>query len=602
LAIELQEATTEKVVARAATVSSNRIGRIAATILAAAAVALGWLYVSKPAPPRSGVTTIGMPRDQFLHYGQQGSWAQFDISPDGKYVVYVGGDDRILFLRETNSFEVRSISEMFCSLPRFSPDGTWIAFFAQSRLWKVAVSGGAPIEVCETTNGGGLGWGPEDFYFPTNNGSAIWTAPIAGGEARPLSKLDDAAHETSHRWPDVLPGGRHALFTIKTADIETLSDAAIGILDLETGEHTVLLRGGTDARYVPTGHIVYGRDSQLFAVPFDVETLSLEGTPVQVLDDIHVASMNGSAHARLSATGDLAYIPDTEIVQSHELVWVELTGKTTRLEIADAGFLNLALAPDGSKFSGMKTAANDKIWIYDLRRRTTSRLTSTPGNDLYSVWSPDGSLIVYSNDRGGGQDLFLIPADGSAPAKKIVEGPEIDFAGSWSPDGSILVFNRVKADGDVDLWTVSMDGAYETTPFLATEYAETTPEFSPDGQWILYVSDITGEPALYLRPFPGPGTATRVSAGRSFGGRWSPDGGTVYYDEGDAINAVTIDPSSGEIGEPEVLIVLGDEYFGEFPLHPDGTRFLANRLDIEDTRQYQIRLVFDWTERLRSLN
>jgi serine/threonine-protein kinase len=589
--LELVEARQARVDSVATRTQNSRRGWVTAAIMAALALAFGWLSFSSPETRRSSVTTIGMPRGQFLNYTLNGSWPSFDISPDGKHVVYAGGIGQKLYLRETDSFALRTVSEMQCFLPTFSPDGNWIAFFAESKLWKVAVTGGAPVEVCETENGPGLAWGPEDFYFPTDAGSPLWTVPVGGGELRLLSELDDAADETSHRWPHVLPGGRHALLTIKTAGIESLNDAAIGLLDLESGEHSILLQGGTDARYVPTGHIVYGRGDELFAVRFDLASLSLQGTPVPVFGDVYLSAVNGSVHAKLSAAGDLTYVPATDMVQDWELVWVELSGRVTPLPIADQRFLAPEISPDGNRFAGLRLAANDKIWTFDLRRETASRLTSTPGNDFGSVWSPDAKSIVYGNDRGGGLDLYLIPADGSAPARKIVEGEGTNFASDWSPDGSVVLFSRLKDDGDLDIWEVAMDGSDETRPYLETQHSEFLPQFSPDGKWVAYVSDVAGEQAIYVRPFPAGGTAVRASAEASTVAGWSPDGRTLYYTGDGAIYAVAIDTTSGlEVGDPEVVVALDPRWFGSYSLHPDGTKFLVNRADPEVTRQHEIQL------------
>ncbi len=157
--VEARQARVDPVVTRK---QNGRRGWVAAAIMAAVAVAFGWLNFSGPASQRSSVTTIAMPRGQFLNYTLNGAWPSFDISPDGKYVVYAGGEGQNLYLRETDSFALRTVSEMQCVLPTFSPDGDWIAFFAESKLWKVAVTGGAPVEVCETENGPGLAWGPEE--------------------------------------------------------------------------------------------------------------------------------------------------------------------------------------------------------------------------------------------------------------------------------------------------------------------------------------------------------------------------------------------------------------------------------------------------------
>ena len=258
----------------------------------------------------------------------------------------------------------------------------------------MAVSGGAPIELCETPYGPGLSWGQGEIFFVGSNGGGILSVPEDGGAPRQVSTLDEGREETSHRWPHVLPGGRHLLLTIKTARIATFDDALIGLLSLETGEVEVLLTGGTQPQYSATGHINYGRESQLFAVPFDLESRAIRGTPSMVLDQVYTDLGTGSVQFALNAQGGLAYIPVRQKTRGLELTWLHLTGFSERIDFSAETYYAPSISPDGKKLAGRVIAANDKIHVFDLERQILTRLTNTPGNDDIPVVSPDGSQIA----------------------------------------------------------------------------------------------------------------------------------------------------------------------------------------------------------------
>ena len=456
---------------------------LAAAVLAAAVVVLGWIALFHGPELAHHLATLGLPRDEAIDLGTHNAWPRLQYAPDGTQVVYLGGEDFQLFRRDVDSFDSTPIpGTEQTSLFTFSPDGLWVAFTAESKLWKVALSGGAPVEICETGGGPGLAWGNGQLYFSQTNGGGLWSVPDSGGEPRRISTLDDGREETSHRWPCVLPDGRHLLITIKTARIETFDDALIGLLSLETGAVEVIVQGGMYPRYVDTGHILYGRDSQLFAVPFDLESLSVRGTPKRVLEAIDTVDVNGCAQYSLSDNGDLAYLSAGEDQAELELVWLHLSGKTSRADIGTAYALQLSLRPDGKQVAALVPAANDKIFIYDFTRKTMTRLTNSPGNDSFPRWSPDGTQLLYQNDRDGSGDLYVIPSDGSAPARRISAGPFDDLPGTWTPDGLRILLSRVDAEGNPVIHIMPADGSEEPEPLFDSEYSSTQPRISPDGR------------------------------------------------------------------------------------------------------------------------
>ena len=547
------------------------------------------------------LTTLGLPREEAIDLGTHNAWPKLGFSPDGREVFYIGGEDFALYRRSVDSFDSEPIPGITnVALFTCSPDGRWIAYTDGQKLWKVALSGGAPIALCDTEDGPGLAWGQGEIYFSRTNGGGLWSVPDTGGQPRAVSTLNDERDETSHRWPHVLPGGRHLLITIKTARIASFDDALIALLSLDSGEVQVLVQGGMCPRYETTGHIVYGRDAQLFAVPFDLASLTVTGTPTRVLEGVDTVDVNGCAQYALSAGGDLAYLTAGEDQAELDLVWLETSGKISRLDIEHPYSFEVALSPDGRQMASLVPAANDKIFIYDFPRRTMTRLTNTPGNDGSPVWSPDGTRIVYRNDRDGSQDLYVIPADGSLAAQRILASPEGKYPNAWSADGALILFTRVDARGDPEIWIVPSDGGGEAEPLFGPGYPCWAPALSPDGKWVAYGSDASGNENIYVRPFGRAGSPVRVSIADGYGPCWSPDGKTVYYRTGQLMMAAQVEAGGSlQVGAPREVFEMDPTVFGTLPLSPDGKRFLANRANPQLRKHFGIRVVFAWTERLR---
>jgi len=586
---------------------SGRAGWTLALVMALAAIVLGTLLFTRPSAPTLTRTTLGLTEEEAIGLANRAAFSSVRISPDGTSVVFVGGHPGAIYIRAIDSFDTRKLVDTEgAMMPVFSPDGRWIAFFAKSKLWKVAVSGGAPIEIydlaSDTGTVRGLAWGNGELYFPRAMGGGLLAVSENGGEARSISTLDDARGDTSHRWPYVLPGGRHLLMTIKTASIASFDDASIGLLSLESGELTVLLQGGSSPRYAPTGYLVYGRHSQLFAVPFDLKTLSVEGTPTPVLDEVYTSDVTGSAQYALDPQGDLVYVPTVSDFWDFKLFWLGRSGDTAALEVDQPRGYDAALSPDGTRFAAAVAAANDKIWVYDLQRNTTSRLTNTPGNDRDPVWSPDGTRVSFQNDRSGSRDLYLIAVDGGGPAEKLLTSASDDFPTDWSPDGERLIFTRVKTDGDIDIWELTMNGDREARPYIQSPHREYGAVFSPDGGWVAYVSDSSGEPNVYVRPYPGPGNPMRISISGGDFPFWSRDGHTLFYAITDRLMAVSVDRSGGfRAGKPKEFMAVAEPFMDHLSPAPDGQRFLTTKTNL-DAKQDQIRVLFDWAETLREFS
>ncbi|MEE9125421.1 MAG: protein kinase, partial [candidate division NC10 bacterium] len=575
---------------------------IALVISTTAGVAIWSLTVSSP-PGQQPLTrfVLNLPLDHQLMVEDTPSIA---LSPDGTHLVYAAhrSGHLQLYLRALDQFEVKPIAGTEgATHPFFSPDGQWVGFLANRKLWKIPVAGGTPRMLCDIRwTLWGASWGPDDtiIYTPTS-GSGLWRVTASGGEPEVLTTPDREQGERGHRWPQILPDGRNVLFT-RTSTVEGPN---IAILSLETGEWRAILPGGAQPRYLPTGHLIYAQLNKLMAVPFDLERLEPDDSPVSVLDGVY--SRIGSQSAALftvSDTGSLVYIPSDAAGPETTLVWVDRKGKSTPISDVRGGFRTPRLSPDGKRMAVwiLSEAATPDVWVYDLERGTRRRLTTYEGGNVYPVWTPDGQQVTFrSNSRG--RNLYSIPADGSGEAQVLLERDGMQDAGSWSGDG-ILAFTEVNSTTGRDIWVLSPKG--EASPFLVTSFNELSPMFSPDGRWLAYVSDVSGRDEVYVQPYPGPGGKQVVSTNGGNEPVWAPDGKELFYRNGNRIMVVTVRTEPALLFETPQLLFEGNFVYGtgawapNYDISPDGERFLMVKSEAQSN---ELHVVLNWFEEVRRL-
>ena len=358
-----------------------------------------------------------------------GSDRDLAITPDGSRVVYVGNRGTQLFVRALDALEPVAV---FTGAPRgpfVSPDGQWIGFVDGSAvLKKVAVTGG-PAVTLATLDGNaprGATWGPDDTIIvaTSNATTGLQRVAAAGGPTTVLTRPDRAQGEADHLWPELLPGGRAVLFTI-TAVTGGLDAAQVAVLDLQTGTRTVLVRGGSHAHYVPSGHLVYAAAGTLRAVPFDLARLETRGTPVPVVPEV-VTTACGGVDAVVAGDGTLAYVSGGGVAGANAprtLVWVDRQGRETPIPAPPRAYVYPRLSPDGTRVAVYAIDQENDIWVWDLGRTTLTRATFDPGTDDYPVWTPDGRRVIFSSERAGARNLFWQAADGTGAVERLTESP-----------------------------------------------------------------------------------------------------------------------------------------------------------------------------------
>ncbi|MEE8129091.1 MAG: hypothetical protein V3T48_02300, partial [Vicinamibacterales bacterium] len=456
------------------------------------------------------------------------------------------------------------------------PDGQWLGFWANGQLKKIAVSGGAAVILGDAENLLGASWGADDMIVFGQGAAGIWRVSGTGGT--PELIVEVAEGEAAHG-PQMLPGGDGVLFTLLPRGAQSWDRALIVVQSLSTGERTVVVEGGRDARYVSTRHLVYALGGVLLAVPFDVDGRTVTSGPVPLVEGVAQApALTGAAHFALSNTGTLAYIHGDEARlgrSDSRLGWVDRQGRPiSQDETANFRGNWPRLSPDGTRVASV---IDNDVWLLDLDGGADTRLTED-GLSVMPSWTPDGSGLTFTVTDGG---AYARPADLSLEAAPLSTNQAGGTVGptEWSPDGQTLVFHLVSGGDQRDLWMSRRDG--EPEPFLATEFSERTPRLSPDGRWVAYVSDQAGDDRVYVQPFPAGGRVVPISAGGGTEPVWSRDGQELFFRDGPRMLVVEVSTEPAfEATNPRVLfegdylhdpVALG---IANYDVSPDGERFL----------------------------
>ncbi len=586
---------------------------LAAGAFAVLTALVAWSPWRSPAPPPP-VMEFDVelsPEPLFSGYG-----AAAVLSRRGDRIAFVTeGESRTMFLRELADPVPKPIAGTELAYHQFfSPDGDWIGFFTRNEMKKVSVRGGAPLIVAAVAlNRGGTWTDDGRIVYSPNPNSPLMIVPESGGTPNAITTLDSTAGEISHRWPHVIPGRGVVLFTA-FANSPGLAKGRLELLDLKTGKRKVLHHGGSNPRYVPTGHILYVYEQTLFALPFDVKKLEVTGTPTPLLEKLSASASEGAAQYDVSMNGTMiGMFGEGEPNAQSELVRISLKGGPDQVLVEPATLSGPAIAPDGRRVAYTTGTSSDAdVWVLDLIRGTRTRLTFTEGKpDWHPVWSPDGKSIAYSSageGGGAGNQLHAKAADGSGEQRRLSKTANIQAPEQWTPDGSALVFVQNVA-GNWGIWKTSSTEAQEHELLLDTPAYEVSPRLSPDGRWMAYQSSESGRPEVYVRPFPGPGGKWQLSTQGGIEPRWPRPGKEVYYRWGDSLYSVAIVPGdvSIEAGRPRgrVKIPPGPSpLVGTYDVMPDGSAIMAVR-DIQRDRDVaprrRVHLTLNWFERLRAL-
>jgi eukaryotic-like serine/threonine-protein kinase len=524
------------------------------------------------------------------------------ISSDGEQLAYVAIRNGVpqLYRRPLDDPDAKPIPGTEGALyPFFSPDGRWIGFFAQGMMKKVSINGGAPMTLCEAAaSNGGASWGTNDaiVFAPTRN-SGLWQVSAGGGKPQVLTTPDPAKGEYSHRYPQILPGGKDVVFT--SLGGFGWDESRVELLRLDTKERHVLVRGGHTGRFVPSGHLIYYRAGSLLAVPFDLGRLEVTSTaPVTILGGVRQSAGAVGADYSISSSGTLVYVSADPRQFESQLVWVDRQGKVQPIGAPLRAYSNPALSRDGKQVAVNITSDTEQLWTYDLSRGTLTQLTSEKGSSRDAVWTSDGKRVAYRSNRSGRWNLYWRPSDGTGPEERLTSSDALHVPDSFSPDDQLLVFTEDNVTTGFDMWALRLHDDV-AQPFLRTPFNEGAARLSPDGRWLAYYSDESGGTEVYVQPYPGPGGKWRISSGGGESARWNPNGRELFYRNGDKIMAVdlTTSPSFG-VSTPKLLFEAQD-FTNAWDVSPDGQRFLMVKPVEQQQVATQIDVVLNWFGELK---
>jgi Tol biopolymer transport system component/tRNA A-37 threonylcarbamoyl transferase component Bud32 len=526
------------------------------------------------------------------------------VSPNGRHVVFGGFTEdgsNPLFVRSLDNLEARPISGTNGgSRPFWSHDSRMVAFFANNKLRKVDLAGGPPLTLCDAPNGRGGTWNSEDIIvFAPESESGLHRVAAAGGESMPITVLDEALGEETHRYPHFLPDGRRFIYLARipaTGDEPARTTLYAGSLDND--QRQSILRAESQG-YFDSGHLLFLRESTLMAQPFDPDRLKTTGDPFPIAENVQLDTR--FSRGSFSAGSGVVAFHSGASREEAIFQWVNRDGQVEGTVGNDAAQSGPQIAPDGGRVAFNlidPETGNWDVWVHEIDRNVQTRLTFGDKVDASPKWSPDGKMIVYASDASGDFDLYMKSASGTGKETLVLDTEDMAFASGWTPDGRQILFgHRGEQTNGWDVAMVDLETG-EQRPLLSTTFDEGSPRLSPDGRWLAYVSDESGRDEIYVAPFPSLDGKWQISRDGGNEPVWPPSGDELYY----LLNPGTI--MAAEISVREESLAPGSarplfdatfsrELGSSYTISPDGQRFLLNVIPDGDATSH-VTVLLDW--------
>ena len=589
----------------------DRIPWIVAGVFFLTAVTFAVLYATRSAPLDSRILRFNVPPPEKVSFGDSSA-----ISPDGRLLVFAGTDadgKSSLWVRAVDNISPKLLDGTDgAEFPFWSPDSRSIGFFAENKLKKIDASGGRPQTLCDVTGSprGGAWSSDGTIIFTPDYTTPLYKISAGGGTPTPITEFDVSRNENSHRWPCFLSDGRRFLYFSRGAGDE---GRAIVVGSLDSTDRKIVIDGDSRAilAYDRKTHsdlgsyLLFVRNRVLMAQAFDERNLRVFGDALPLADDIQLfgeSGPTGYAAFSVSTDGVLAYRSGLSSVV--QFMWVDRSSRQLTPVGAPGLYTEPSLSPDEKRVMFDRTESQPNsvdLWSLDLARSTTSRFTFNPGQDVCSVWSPDGSRIVFSSNRNGQMDLYQKNSSGTGNEELLLNTDVELFADDWSLDGRYLLYESNDPKTKFDLWLLPMVGDRKPVPFLQTQFNEAHAQFSPEGRWVAYASDESGRAEVYVQAVGASGGKWQISTGGGDQPRWRRDGKELFYlsPARQLMSVPIISGAAFEAGIPVQMFELfvpsksltGDR--NDYVVADNGRKFLVcNFVDRERARP--ITLVSNW--------
>jgi len=555
---------------------------LAAVVLTAAVTSFLWQARERPAP--SGVTrTSLLPLGGADFYPDSNAVA---ISPDGREVVYVVGSPTAaqsqLWVRSLDQTKPRRLeSGDNARLPFWSPDNKRIGFFADKKLKIGAAAGGRADVIADAPFGRGATWGPNDvIVFAGDATGRLRRIRASGGEAVPVTTLDESRKESAHRFPRFLPDGQHFLYAALPG---TAGRFEIFVGSIAGDVKTLVGTMECAPVYADPGWLLFVRNGVLAAQQFDARSFKLMGDPISMGDEPTIIlepmmSMTAGYAVSVSSGGALAYFSASS--QNTVATWLDATGKPTGALTLPAGqYSSVTISPTGSHalFVRSTSRSDSSLWLVDLSRGSAAPFSSGPGRNDSPVWSSDGTQVIFSSDRDGPQNFYIKKIGDATPEQSFYKSPVLfKNPDAWSKDGKWIVVRQLDPETAHNIWLLPTSGPQTLTPYVQGRARDLAGIPSPDGHWMSYLSEDSGRFELYIQSFPQPGNKMEVSLGGSLFSWWARDGRALVFTDAErtVLSRVGFDPVSGKLESPKRVGALPPDVIW-IDAMPDEQKFLA---------------------------
>jgi eukaryotic-like serine/threonine-protein kinase len=566
----------------------------AAVVLAALAFLAGRSLRRAPESPITR-SSIDLPAQMELN-----RWSSIALSPDGMTLAFAAtgpdGKDEI-WVRRLDGFAVQALpGTEGGAMPFWSPDSKSIGFFADRKLKRVPSAGGPVLTICDSQDGRGGTWNDEDLIvFAPAPFAGLSKVSAAGGTPQILTHPE--RNGGTHRLPWFLPGGKRLLYLSGAQTSDANKDTSILALDLASGKSTLVAKENSEGRFVPPGYLAFVRDGNLLLQSFDPSSLKVSGAPIPVAEGVAFEAFRWIGNFTFSNTGRLVF-QSSEALRKSRLTWFDLDGRELGAVGEAASFYTVALSPDAQRVAATVLGSHNsrpEVRLYDLERGVGTRFSFGDQGANFPIWSPDGREVAYG-DPGSG--IRVKPADGGSEGKLVLKLDTNVWALGWSPDGKRMLLRIQDPNGgSVDLNDFPLEGDAKPRKLFTTDPSELiNGAISPDGKWLLYVSNETGRQELYVVPYPGLGEKRQVSTAGGTSGRWLGNRSVLYVQPADGkLFVVDFDDQGGSFRMGAPRPVFGNKVppRGPFDATRDGKRLLI-AVPVDDSSSAQIRFVSDW--------